>query len=79
MVPNGTIPFEACHPPSVDVEMIADTAKTFRVKFADLSGGAPRSNVNPREILGIEWAFTWPGPEYDVDLTLDDVKLVHIP
>jgi hypothetical protein len=74
-------PFEACRHPGVDVTMITATTKTFRVKLTDLANGMPTAGVDPREILGFEWLFTWPGEEleFDVDVTLDDVKLVNIP
>lgn len=46
------------------------------VKFSDLTGGLPVAGVDGKDLLGLQWAFTWAGATdtpYDVDVTVDDV------
>jgi len=59
----------------------AVTADATTVKFlwADMTGGKPATTINPAEIVGIYWYFTWGGATdtaYDVDLTMDDLTFV---
>lgn len=49
-----------CHSPAVDITDISETEKTVMINFSELSGGKPTATVDPKEIVGFEWAFTWP-------------------
>jgi len=64
VVPAGTTDtYPLCHSPSIDVTGISATAKTVTINFADLTGGIPTVKVDPKEIVGFEWALTWtPAP-----------------
>jgi len=59
----------------------AVTADATTVKFlwADMTGGKPATTINPAEIVGLYWYFSWGGATdtaYDVDLTMDDLTFV---
>jgi hypothetical protein len=60
VVPTGMMPYQVCVHPSVDVTGISADGKTVTINWADLKGGKPTAAVDPKEIVGFEWAFTWP-------------------
>ena len=60
-------------------------ATTVSLMWADIKGGKPEASPNPAEILALRWLFKWDqasaadaaAHKYDVDVTLDDVKLIE--
>lgn len=45
--------------------------------WSDLTGGSPSSSPDPSGIVGMTWAFdTTSAVPYDVDVTIDDIRLV---
>jgi hypothetical protein len=63
-----------CQSPKVDVP-VTTTVNTFKVKWADLKGGAPQASVTAASLSGIVWTFDWidGATPFPVDVTLDDV------
>jgi hypothetical protein len=82
VVPAGTAdPYPICHPPTFDIPVSAGGG-VVEVKFSDVMGGVPVATVDGKDLVGLEWAFAWAGPTdtaYDVDVTLDDIKLTGGP
>jgi hypothetical protein len=64
---------------------VTETETTVSLMWADIKGGKPEANPNPAEILALRWLFKWDqalaadaaANKYDVDVTLDDVKLIE--
>ena len=52
--------YASCHHPAIDITGITADGKTVMVNFTDLTGGKPTVAVDPKEIVGFEWAFTYP-------------------
>jgi hypothetical protein len=46
------------------------------VTWDKLADGMPSATVNGKDVIGLEWAFSWMemGTAYDADVTIDDVK-----
>jgi hypothetical protein len=65
----------ACANPTASIPVTA-TPVTQTVLWTDFSGGKP-SDVNPGDIIGIHWVFTWGGTPYPVDITIDDLSFVQ--
>ncbi len=65
--------------------LVTETETTISLMWADIKGGKPEANPNPAEILALRWLFKWDQASaadaaahaYDVDVTLDDVKLIE--
>jgi hypothetical protein len=82
---SGSSTFSACATCNAGC---ADPSKTFSVtpggatvslKWSDFTGGQPHPGVDPKQLLGFIWYFSWTGPgstPYAVDITVDDVKLL---
>jgi hypothetical protein len=64
---------------------VTETETTVSLMWADIKGGKPEANPNPAEIVALRWLFKWDpasaadaaAHQYDVDVTLDDVKLIE--
>jgi hypothetical protein len=52
--------YASCHHPAIDITGITADGKTVMINFTDLTGGKPNLAVDPKEIVGFEWAFTYP-------------------
>jgi hypothetical protein len=66
-----------CIQPSLVLPM-PPAGGTVTFSWTDLANGKPVGSVDPTEIVGVQWAFTWADAmaPYDVDVTLDDVAFV---
>jgi hypothetical protein len=64
---------------------VGETETTVSLMWEDIKGGRPEANPNPGEILALRWLFKWDpafaadaaANQYDVDVTLDDVKFIE--
>ena len=54
--PKNTYP--DCHAASFDIPVTA-TDNVVTVMFTQLAGGAPIATVDPKDVVGLEWAFNW--------------------
>jgi len=62
VVPTGTTDtYSVCHGASKDIPVTA-AGGVVNVAFSELSMGIPVGTVSAKEILGFEWAFTFPNP-----------------
>lgn len=70
----------SCSSASMTVSSISTTPQTVKVMFADLTGGAPVSSADKKEItgIGINPIIDWSGKEapYALDLIIDDLTLI---
>ncbi len=68
----------ACTPASTVISIPSDP-EVVTVAFADLMGGSPVATVNSAEVIQLQWDFDWTDTmtPYEVDVTLDDVKMVQ--
>jgi hypothetical protein len=88
MVPAGTTDtYPLCHASAVDIPVTADGG-VVEVKWAQLTGGVPVEAVTGKDVVGLEWAFTFTpaaaggtgggasggASGYPVDITVDDIK-----
>jgi hypothetical protein len=54
-----------------------------QLSWSDFLGGSPRSTPDPREIIGLMWAFDWTdwggkkSDPYDVDVNVDNIRLIE--
>ncbi len=71
-----TMPFSSCQVPAKSAT-ITTTESTVTVAWADLAGGMPTATVDPKQIIGIQWALPWmpPATAYAADITVSDVTL----
>jgi hypothetical protein len=71
-----TMPFSSCQVPAKS-ETVTTTESTVTVAWADLAGGMPVATVDPKQIIGIQWALPWmpPATAYAADITVSDVTL----
>ena len=78
IVPAGmTNTYALCHGATSAIP-VAATATVVSVNFSSLTGGAPNLTVSGKDIIGLEWAFTWSnGTPYDADVTIDDVQFTQ--
>jgi len=76
-VPVGTSQtLPLCRPSGYSLPVSA-SGGVVNVEFSSLSGGVPVSAVTGKDIVGLEWAFTWNSSEstsYSVDVTIDDIQ-----
>lgn len=88
VVPAGTTDtYPLCHPSAVDIP-VTEAGGVVEVKWAQLTGGVPVEAVTGKDVVGLEWAFTYTpaaaggsgggaaggASGYAVDITVDDIK-----
>lgn len=59
---------------------LSATPETVSLTWADFTGGKPAGALNPAEITGFGFFFTWGGASdtpYEVDVTLDDLSFLE--
>ncbi|MES1184287.1 MAG: hypothetical protein ABUL60_10755 [Myxococcales bacterium] len=93
MVPAGTTDtYPLCHASAVDIP-VTEAGGVVEVKFASLTGGVPVETVTGKDVVGLEWAFTFTpaaaggaggggsggASGYPVDITVDDIKFTGGP
>src|SRR4051812_9862155 len=62
VVPVGTTDtYTLCHAAGMDIT-VTSAGSTVTVNFSDLTGGAPVDTVDGKDIVGLEWAFSWTPP-----------------
>ena len=64
---------DPCANNEVEIEMPADLPGSVTVLWEDLSGGAPQTEVDPAELLGVQWEFRCEEEPCEFSITLDDV------
>jgi len=93
MVPAGTTDtYPLCHASAVDIP-VTEAGGVVEVKFSSLTGGVPVEAVTGKDVVGLEWAFTFTpaaaggaggggsggASGYPVDITVDDIKFTGGP
>jgi len=64
-----------CHDATFAIPVTASETEVS-VTWDKLADGLPSATVNGKDVIGLEWAFSWMemGTPYDADVTIDDVK-----
>jgi hypothetical protein len=57
---------------------VAASPTPVSLLWTDFTGGKPKTNVEPTDIISIYWYFVWTsGASYPVDITIDDLKFIE--
>ncbi len=59
---------------------VTETPTTVALEWTDFTGGKPAGALNPAEITGFGFFFTWGGSTdtaYEVDVTIDDLSFIE--
>jgi hypothetical protein len=74
-------PWGACEVPTVPLLSIPAVPAMLIMPWSEISGGKPvtwSAATSPSELLGFQWTFPWSATatEYQVDITLDEIRFV---
>jgi hypothetical protein len=66
-----------CVPPTTLISGISAVPKEVTILWSDVKDGKPVATTDGSDIIGFNWAFTWPAAAaYPASIVIDDVELV---
>lgn len=66
-----------CVPPTTLISGISAVPKEVTILWSDVKDGKPVATTDGSDIIGFNWAFTWPAAAaYAASIVIDDVELV---